>query len=56
MWKGLICLRGFISDIFSLQDPLLHRVSKDGGCLVISVDLKPFVIVNAIKLNVQKIR
>jgi hypothetical protein len=50
--------RGFslYSYIFSLQSPLLHRAWNEGCCSVINVDLKRFINVNAIKLNVKKMR
>ena len=54
--NGLICLRGFSLYIFSHQNPLLHRAWNEGCCFVIHVDLKRFINVNTIKLNVKKMR
>ena len=47
--NGLICLRGFSLQIFSLQNPLLLRTWNKGCCSDINVDLKRFINVNVIK-------
>ena len=56
MCNGLICLRGFSLYTFSLQNPLLLRAWNEGCCSDINVDLKSFINVNVIKLNVKTIR
>jgi len=56
MRNGLICLRGFSLYTFSLQNPLLHRAWNEGCCCDVNVDLKSFINVHVIKLNVQKLR
>jgi hypothetical protein len=45
----------FITHIFS-SNPLLRTASNEGCCSVINVDLQRFINVNAIQLNVQKVR